>query len=246
LKEKRIPIDQLLIRLGFAEDLGKARVLILAGQVYADSRKVQKASERYFPRVPLEIKKGSAYVSRGGDKLAGALDFFRVKVQNKICLDIGASTGGFTDCLLQQGAKKIYAVDVGYGQFDWNLRQDPRVVLFEKSHFKHLECEKIPEKIDLLVMDVSFISLTQVLAHALEFLKKEGEMLILVKPQFELGPQEAQKGVVRSVALEEKAILKVSQKAESLGLKVSGVVKSVIRGPKGNQEYFLHLKNVLG
>ena len=239
---KKIRIDKLLTDRGLAPSREKAQALILAGVVFGNAQRVDKASETFEADAPIEVKgEDHPFVSRGGVKLAGALDHFQIEVKDKVCLDVGASTGGFTDCLLQRGAKKVFAVDVGYGQFHYKLRGDPRVVLFEKVNFRNFEAEKIPEKMDLIVIDVSFISLSKILPSALPFLRKEGKILALVKPQFELDPSEAKKGVVRSEDLQRKAVLKIDAVAKKLGLQVLGEVKSSLKGPKGNQEYFLFI-----
>ncbi len=236
-------IDKLLTDLGLAPSREKAQALIMAGVVYANSQKVSKPSETYPPQTMIEVKgEDHPYVSRGGVKLAGALDHFQVQVEGKTCLDIGASTGGFTDCLLKRGAKKVYAVDVGYGQFHWKLRQDPRVELLERTNFRHLKTEKIPEKIEFVVGDVSFISLDKILPNLLGFLAKKSAAMILVKPQFELGPKEVKKGVVHSEELRQKAIAKITHEAERLEFTVIGGINSQISGPKGNLEYFLYLE----
>jgi 23S rRNA (cytidine1920-2'-O)/16S rRNA (cytidine1409-2'-O)-methyltransferase len=241
---KKIRIDKLLADRGLAPSREKAQALILAGVVFVNSRRVEKASETFEEDTPVEMKgEDHPYVSRGGVKLKGALEAFQISVKDKTCLDIGASTGGFTDCLLQEGAKQVYAVDVGYGQFHYRLREDPRVVLFERANFRQWDHESLHGRVDLIVIDVSFISLTKILPRTLPFLRKGGELLTLVKPQFELSPAEAKKGVVRSEVLQKKAVLKIDAEAKRLGLRVLGEAKSVLKGPQGNQEYFLHLKS---
>ncbi|MFO1518226.1 MAG: TlyA family RNA methyltransferase [bacterium] len=244
MTSRKIRIDKILMDRGLAPSREKAQALILAGVVFAGSRRVEKPSETYLPDAEVEVKgEDHPFVSRGGVKLAGALDHFPIAVQGKICLDVGASTGGFTDCLLQRGAKKVYAVDVGYGQFHWKLRQDPRVVLKERSNFRYLEKEAIPEPVDLAVIDVSFISLAKILPPLLAFLPEGAQVLAMVKPQFELSPQEVKKGVVRSEELQQKAVTAIESEAKALGFRVFGSVKSSILGPKGNQEYFLWLES---
>jgi len=244
LSSKKIRIDKIMTDRGLAPSREKAQALVMAGVVFVGDQRVAKPSEAYDDGVLLEIKgEDHPYVSRGGVKLRGALAAFGISVKDKICLDVGASTGGFTDCLLQGGAKKVYAVDVGYGQFHQRLREDARVTLFERVNFRHWEGAP-PEKVDLAVIDVSFISLTKILPKTLPFLRRKGEILALVKPQFELSPAEAKKGVVRSEALQRKAVLKIDAEAKNLGLEVLGEVKSNLQGPKGNQEYFLYLRNM--
>ncbi len=180
------------------------------------------------------------FVSRGGVKLAGALRAFQIDPRNCLCLDIGASTGGFTDCLLQNGARKVYAVDVGYGQLDAKLRSDPRVVVLEKTNARYLA--KLSEAFDLAVIDVSFISLAKILPAVIRQMAPGGWIVPLIKPQFELTPKEVKKGVVRDDALRRKAVDTVKQFAGSIGLKVLGEVDSVLAGPKGNREVFIHLQ----
>jgi len=182
------------------------------------------------------------FVSRGGEKLAAALDHFQVNVQDKVAIDVGASTGGFTHCLLTYGARRVYAVDVGFGQLDPSLRNDPRVTVLERRNIRYLEREEVPEPADLITLDLSFISLTLVLPKILEFLKPGGEILALVKPQFEVGKGQVGKGgVVRDPKLQQEAVAKVARTAEKLGLKVSPAFPSPLKGPKGNQEYFLYV-----
>jgi 23S rRNA (cytidine1920-2'-O)/16S rRNA (cytidine1409-2'-O)-methyltransferase len=182
------------------------------------------------------------FVSRGGEKLAAALEHFRVKVKDKTALDVGASTGGFTHCLLTYGARRVYAVDVGFGQLDPSLRNDPRVTVLERRNIRYLEREEIPEPVDLATMDLSFISLTLVFPKILEFLKPGSEILALVKPQFEVGKGQVGKGgVVRDPRLQQEAVAKVARAAQNLDLKVSPAFPSPLKGPKGNQEYFLYL-----
>lgn len=233
--------DILLVEKGLAASREKAQALILSGQVYSGDLPIRKAGQPLADESPLEVRNQLPYVSRGGVKLEGALDHFNLIPETQVCLDVGCSTGGFTDCLLKRGAKRVYAIDVGHGQFDWGLRNDPRVVLMEKTNFRHLEAVQIPEKIDLAVVDVSFISLEHILPKLKEFLFDDGRALVMVKPQFELSPSEVKKGVVRSEALQEKAVQKIRDKAGQEGYRVDGVSKARIQGPKGNQEYFLYL-----
>lgn len=233
--------DVLLVQKNLASSREKAQALILAGQVCAGETTVKKPGQILDEAVTLKVQEGLPFVSRGGSKLAPALDEFGVVAKNRICLDVGCSTGGFTDCLLQRGASRIYAVDVGYGQFDWKLRNDSRVVLLEKTNFRHLDPSKIPEKVNLAVVDVSFISLTHILPRLGLFFLEKAEALVLIKPQFELSPAEVSKGVVRSEALRQKAIQKIVSCAEKEGFGIGGCRPAFLRGPKGNQEYFLHL-----
>jgi 23S rRNA (cytidine1920-2'-O)/16S rRNA (cytidine1409-2'-O)-methyltransferase len=243
MAQKKERIDKLLVKKGLAPTREKAQALIMAGLVYANGQKVTKAGERFPEDVAVELKGQMKYVSRGGYKLEKALNSFNLNVENLVCLDIGASTGGFTDCLLQRGAKKVYAVDVGTGQLDYKLRQNPKVVSYEKTDARHLTEEHIPEKVDLITVDVSFIPLEKVLPSAVRFLKDEGLIVALVKPQFELSPKDVKKGVVRSPEKRREAIEKVARFAtRELKLSVKDVTKSSPRGPKGNEEFFLLLQ----
>lgn len=235
---KKIRADLLLVSDGLVPSRHQAQALILAGRVFGKKR-IEKPGELVDPGTPLVVEKGDDFVSRGGVKLAGVLDQLKVDPRGKVCLDAGASTGGFTDCLLQRGAKKVYAVDVGYGQFHAKLRNDPRVVLMEKTNLRSLP--RLPELIDLITLDLSFISLTKVLSPLKLLLHPEGQILALVKPQFELSPKEVKKGVVRDEELRQKAMEKVKDYANTIGLKVAGGSESVLPGPKGNREIFLLL-----
>ncbi|MBL7685094.1 MAG: TlyA family RNA methyltransferase [Deltaproteobacteria bacterium] len=243
MKSVKHRIDQLLVQQGLAPSREKAQNLVLAGLVYVHEQRVQKSSESFSEDVSIQVKgQDHPFVSRGGLKLAGALKYFDIDVQGHVCIDVGASTGGFTDCLLQNGAQKIYSIDVGYGQFDWKLRQDSRVVLFEKTNFRNMNADQIPEKVDGAVIDVSFISLKLILPVLRTFLKPGAWVLPMVKPQFELSPQEVKKGVVQSEVLQQKAVASVQENALSLGYQLFGSIAADIKGPKGNQEYFLFLK----
>ncbi|HIC08983.1 MAG TPA: TlyA family RNA methyltransferase, partial [Aquificales bacterium] len=240
---KKERIDKLLVQKGLAPTREKAQALVMAGQVYVDGRKVEKAGERVSPDSRIEVKGGMKYVSRGGYKLEKALKTFGVNPEGWVCLDVGASTGGFTDCLLQHGAKRVYAVDVGTAQLDQKLRQDPRVVSYEKTDARNLTEEHIPEKVDLITVDVSFIPLEKVLPSVVPFLKEGGLIVALVKPQFELSPKDVKKGVVRDPSKRREAINKVAHFAvENLKLSLLGVTKSAPKGPKGNEEFLLLLK----
>jgi len=201
---------------------------------------VEKAGERLPVDARLEVRGRMRFVSRGGYKLEKALNTFGVEVKGKTCLDAGASTGGFTDCLLQRGAAKVYAVDVGTGQLDPKLRKDPRVVSYEKTDARSLTEEQIPEKVDLITIDVSFIPLEKVLPSLVRFLREGGEIIALIKPQFELTPKEVRKGVVKRREDRKKAVQKVVHFAtEELKLSVKGITKSAPRGPKGNEEFLV-------
>jgi 23S rRNA (cytidine1920-2'-O)/16S rRNA (cytidine1409-2'-O)-methyltransferase len=236
-------LDQLLVTRGLAKSRTQAQALILAGRVLVAGAAVAKAGMPVSEEAEIILKAPpSQFVSRGGEKLAAALTHFQVEPAGKVALDVGASTGGFTHCLLLNGARKVYAVDVGYGQLDASLRRDPRVVVLERVNIRLLPREAIPEAVDLITIDVSFISLNLVLPKIIEFLRPGGEMLPLVKPQFEVGKGQVGKGgVVRDVRLQLEAVQRVAKTAAALGLNVSPPFPSPLKGPKGNQEYFLHL-----
>lgn len=232
-----------MMQRGLAASRHAAQALILAGQVFSFERRIEKPGQLLAEEADLRVRERLPFVSRGGLKLAHALKEFSVDPAGLVCLDVGASTGGFTDCLLQSGARRVYAVDVGYGQFHAKLRGDPRVVLIEKTNFRYIDPALIPEQMDLAVIDVAFISLSKILPKAREFLKRDGRIVALVKPQFELGPKDVKKGVVRSEALRERAVEKVETEAKALSLKPSGRAWSPVEGPKGNRECLILLKN---
>jgi len=235
-------LDQLLVARGLARSRAQAQALILAGRVQVEGLPAPKAGTLVPDTARISLTEVSPFVSRGGEKLAGALDHFYLSPAGKVALDTGASTGGFTHCLLARGAKKVYAVDVGYGQLDAKLRRDPRVVVLERVNIRRLPPAAIPEPIDLATLDLSFISLTLVLPKIMEFLAPRGEILALVKPQFEVGKGQVGKGgVVRDPRLQQEAVQKVAAAATALGFQVSPAFPSPLRGPKGNQEYFLYL-----
>ncbi len=235
-------LDQLLVARGLAASRAQAQALILAGRVLVEGSPAAKAGTLVPEAAILTLKEAPRFVSRGGEKLAAALKHFRVSPAGKVALDAGASTGGFTQVLLLGGAAKVYAVDVGYGQLDASLRADPRVVSLERQNLRLLPREAVPEPLDLITLDLSFISLTLVLPRLLEFLRPGGEVLALVKPQFEVGKGKVGKGgVVRDPALQREAVAKVTAAARALGFAVSPAFASPLKGPKGNQEYFLHL-----
>ncbi len=244
MKSRRVRIDKLLTDQGHAPSRERAQSYIIAGLVYVDGKPVKKASETFFPEIKIELKGADhPYVSRGGVKLEGALKDFSLEVAGFICLDIGASSGGFTDCLLQRGAKKVYAIDVGYGQLAWKLRQDSRVVVKEKTHVKDLKKEDFKERIDLIVIDVSFISLLKVIPFILKILNSSPHVLALIKPQFEAGRQEVPSGgVIKNEAQRKKIVDKVCEALRGLSLEIIGLYPSKIKGGEGNQEYFVLLK----
>lgn len=236
-------LDVLLVNRGLAPSREKAKAFIMEGKVFVKNQREDKAGSMFPEDAAIEIH-GSPlkYVSRGGLKLEKAIRCFEIFLQDKICMDIGASTGGFTDCMLQNGAKKVYAVDVGYGQFDWNLRQDPRVACMEKTNIRYVEPEDIPDALDFASVDVSFISLDKVLGPVSRLLSDTGEMVCLIKPQFEAGKGKVgKKGVVRDMAVQKEVIEKVICCAEEMGFLVQGLEFSPIKGPKGNIEYLIYL-----
>src|SRR6266481_2231629 len=236
---KKIRLDQLLVARVFFTSREQARRAILAGNVSVGTRTAAKASEPLDEQTVIAVKPTQKYVGRGALKLEPALDYFDIQLQGKTALDIGASTGGFTDCILQRGANKVYAVDVGYGQLDWKLRNDPRVTVLEKVNARFLSREHIPELVDLCVIDVSFISLTLILPNAFDLITSTGVILALIKPQFELQRSEVGKGgIVRDQDLHQKAQDKIVAFVTGLGHVVSGIVPSAIKGADGNQEFF--------
>lgn len=236
-------LDQLLVTQGLAKSRAQAQALIMAGRVLVAGVPVTKAGAPVPEDARITLKAPALqFVSRGGEKLAAALAHFKVNPAGKVALDAGASTGGFTHVLLLGGAAKVYAVDVGYGQLDASLRQDPRVVVRERRNLRLLPREDVPEPVDLITLDLSFISLTLILPKIREFLRPGGEVLALVKPQFEVGKGQVGKGgVVRDPARQQAAVARVAAAAAALSFQVSPAFPSPLRGPKGNQEYFLYL-----
>ena len=236
-------IDVLLVEKGFFPSREKARAAIMAGQVLTDRQRIDKAGAQVEEGVHIEIKGDvMPYVSRGGLKLEKAMALFDFHLQDAVCMDIGASTGGFTDCMLQNGAAKVYAVDVGYGQLDWKLRNDPRVVVMERTNIRHVTADDIGEALDFISIDVSFISLKLVLPVAKSLLGPQGKLVALIKPQFEAGRQQVGKnGVVREAAIHAQVIRQVVDFAQSLDFFPAGLSFSPIRGPKGNMEFLLSL-----
>lgn len=238
-----VRLDRLLVDRGLAPSRERAQRLVLAGAVLVDERPATKPAAVVAPDAALRLRTpASAYVSRGGEKLAGALDAFGLDVTGRMALDVGASTGGFTDCLLRRGARRVLAVDVGYGQLAWTLRQDARVVVLERVNARHLEPAMLPEAPDLAAIDVSFISLALVLPAVARVLRPGGDVIALVKPQFEAGRGQVGKGgVVRDPAVREATVTSVRTAAEALGFLVRAQAESVLAGPKGNREVFLWL-----
>lgn len=252
-------LDRILVSRGLVKSREMAKALIMEGKIFVDGERQTKAGTLVRETSEILLKEtGIPYVSRGGLKLEAAIDFFHVDVRDKVFMDVGSSTGGFTDCLLQRGAKKVYCIDVGYGQLAWSLRKDPRVVLLERTNIRYLDDvvtgqesrdrsqefeDLIKRTIDMATVDVSFISLTKVIPTVLKFLKEEGEILALVKPQFEVGKGEVGKGgVVREEEKRLQAVKSVQEDLEKLGLKTVGVFQSPVPGQKGNIEYFLYMR----
>ena len=236
-------LDRLLVERGLAPSRERAQRLVMAGEVLVDEHVVSKPGTEVRDDAAIRVRTPpSAYVSRGGEKLAGALDAFGLDVAGRVVVDVGASTGGFTDVCLRRGARRVIAVDVGYGQLAWTLRQDARVTVLERQNARHLTPELVPEPPDLAVIDVSFISLTLVLPAVASVLAPAAEVVAMVKPQFEVGKGEVGKGgVVRDPAKRAEAVARVRAAAEALGFTVAGEADAVIAGPKGNQETFLRL-----
>ena len=241
--KKKARIDQTLVERGFFEGRERAQRAIMAGEVRVGSHVFAKSAELVDTDAPISVSPPPQFASRGALKIGGALDFFGIEVEGKVALDIGASTGGFTDCLLQRGAAKVFAVDVGHGQLAWKLRKDPRVVAIEKVNARFLSREQIPESVDLCVIDVSFISLTLILPRAVELVTENGVILALIKPQFELQRKDVGRGgIVRDAALHGKAQQKIVKFVEEAKFRVVGVVPSIITGTDGNQEFFICIR----
>ena len=233
-------LDRVMVQRGLVESREKAQALIMAGEVLVDGRKAQKSGESVPSTSSIELLARPRFVGRGGIKLQAALEHFKLDPTGLVCLDVGASTGGFTDCLLQNGAARVHAVDVGHGQFDWRLRNDARVVVYEGVNARHLAKEQIGEPVDLAVCDVSFISVTLILPAIEPILKPEGQMIVLVKPQFEAGREQVGKGgIVRDPAVQQAACDRVAAAVEALGFRWA-TIDSPIPGAEGNREILLH------
>lgn len=237
-------LDILVTERGLVESREKAKTLIMAGQVYVDGQKADKPGDTFSEDAAVEVRgKGLPYVSRGGLKLEKAMREFGLQLQGRTCMDIGASTGGFTDCMLQNGAQRVYSVDVGYGQLAWSLRTDPRVVNLERTNARYLTREQVPEEIDFFSVDVSFISLTLILPAVRPLLAEHGQAMCLIKPQFEAGREKVgKKGVVRDKAVHEEVIEKIRSFALENGFSVLGLTFSPVKGPEGNIEYLIYLE----
>ena len=242
---KKVRLDQLVYEQGLTESRERAKTTIMSGLVFVNGQRVDKPGTAVSPDAKIEVR-GDAlpFVSRGGFKLDKALRVFPIDPDGMVCIDCGASTGGFTDVLLQHGAKRVYAVDVGYGQLAWKLRNDPRVVNLERTNLRYITAEQIPEPIDLAVMDVSFISIKLILPSVKALLKENADLVCLIKPQFEAGREDVgKKGVVRDSEVHARVIRDILSFVPQIGLSAVGLDYSPIRGPEGNIEYICHLKN---
>ncbi len=238
----KIRLDQFLADNNLCESREKAKAAIMAGQVYVNGQKASKAGDTVKPEDKIEVRGGMEFVSRGGYKLKKAMQVFPITLEGKICMDIGASTGGFTDCMLKNGAVKVYCVDVGYGQLAWKLRSDERVVNLERTNVRYVTREQIPDAADFASIDVSFISLKLVLPNVFELLGEEGECVCLIKPQFEAGKEKVgKKGVVREKSTHVEVVSQTVEFAKTVGFHVLGLDYSPIKGPEGNIEYLMYI-----
>lgn len=237
-------LDVMLVEQGLAESREKAKAIIMSGIVYVDGEKEDKAGSTFAETASIEVRgKTLKYVSRGGLKLEKAMQVFPIELEGKVCMDVGASTGGFTDCMLQNGAVKVYSVDVGYGQLAWKLREDERVICMEKTNIRYVKPEDIDDKIEFASVDVSFISLSKVLPPLRNLLKEDAEVVCLIKPQFEAGREKVgKKGVVRDKSVHVEVIENVSCFALTSGFEILGLDFSPVKGPEGNIEYLIHLR----
>lgn len=243
MAKSKFRLDVLLVQKGLVESREKAKALIMAGKVYSTSNRLDKPGMMIEEHTELIVKgQLHPYVSRGGLKLAKAIETFKLDFNNMVVADVGASTGGFTDCALQNGASRVYSIDVGYGQLDWKLRSDARVIVLERTNARHLEAKSLPEQVDWVVCDVSFISVSKIFPAMLNILKEDGQVLVLIKPQFEAGPENVGKnGVVKDKTVHRNVIEKVLTTAENQGFTVLGLSYSPIRGPEGNIEFLCWL-----
>jgi 23S rRNA (cytidine1920-2'-O)/16S rRNA (cytidine1409-2'-O)-methyltransferase len=237
-------LDVLIFEKNLVESRSKAQALVMEGKVFVDGEKITKAGTQVNEDAVIEIEKQNPYVSRGGLKLESVLNLFEIDFTDKICIDIGASTGGFTDCMLQHGAKKVYAVDVGTAQLHYKLRNDNRVVNIENVNFRYFDKTLLKDKIDIVTIDVSFISLDKILPMVNEIVTNESLVIAMVKPQFELEPSEVKKGVVKDELLRQKAIDKIKNFAVGLGFEILKEQDSAVKGPKGNLEHFVLFKKL--
>ena len=236
-------LDVLIVKRGLADSREKAKAVIMSGNVFVEGQREDKAGTSFDDKAEIVVKETLAYVSRGGLKLEKAMKEFGMDLNHKICMDVGASTGGFTDCMLMNGARNVYAVDVGHGQLAWKLRNDERVVCMEKTNIRYVTPKDLEEKVDFVSIDVSFISLQKVLPPVKELMREQGEMVCLIKPQFEAGREKVgKKGVVREPKIHEEVIRKIIDFADHIGFDVLHLDFSPIKGPEGNIEYLLHLR----
>lgn len=237
--KNKVRLDAALVMRGFFASREKAKAAIMSGSVYVDGMRVDKSGTRVSADASIEVKGNPIpYVSRGGLKLDKAITEFELDVSDKVCVDVGASTGGFTDCLLSHGARKVYAIDVGYGQLAWCLRNDPRVVCMERTNIRHVTLEDVGESVDIITVDTSFISVTKFLTNLVNLLKDDGELVILIKPQFEAGREKVGvKGVVRDPLVHVDVIKQIAEYAREVGLVLTKLAYSPITGPEGNIEY---------
>jgi 23S rRNA (cytidine1920-2'-O)/16S rRNA (cytidine1409-2'-O)-methyltransferase len=236
-------VDQLLVEKGLVETRARAQALILSGRVYSGETRIEKSGTRLDPETPLSIRETLPYVSRGGLKLHAALERFGIDPGGARCLDVGASTGGFTDCLLQSGAAEVFAVDVGYGQLDWKLRNDERVTVLERTNFRIIDDDALPHDLNLAVVDVSFISLRLILPRLGTFLKIGSPIVVLIKPQFEAGREKVGKGgVIRDPAVREEVVNNILEAADGEGFTPRGIMESPIKGASGNVEFLAYLE----
>lgn len=242
MSESKERLDILLVQKGIFPSRERARASIMAGEIFVDGMRIDKCGEKVKKELPIEFKGNSLpYVSRGGLKLEKAIKSFNIRLQDNVCLDIGASTGGFTDCMLQNSASKVFAIDVGYGQFAWKLRIDPRVVCMERTNVRYVKEQDIGEHCDFASIDVSFISLTKVIPAVIDLLNEDGSVVALIKPQFEAGREKVgKKGVVKESSTHEEVIVKIANFVENLNLKIKGIDFSPIKGPEGNIEYLIY------
>ena len=245
MKEEKERLDVLLVKRGLAESREKAKAVIMAGEVFVDNQREDKAGQTFPVTAAIEVRgRKMKYVSRGGYKLERAMESFPISLEDKICMDVGSSTGGFTDCMLQNGANYVYAIDVGTNQLAWKLRQDERVKSMERTNIRYVTPEDIGEAVDFVSIDVAFISLTKVLTPVKALMKEHGQIVCLIKPQFEAGREKVgKKGVVRDKKVHEEVIEMVMNYALGLGFHILGLDHSPIRGPEGNIEYLLYMEN---
>lgn len=245
MKEQKERLDVLLVSQGLAPSREKAKAVIMAGEVFVDNQREDKAGQMFPITAKIEVRgKKMKYVSRGGFKLERAMEAFPIQLEQCVCMDVGSSTGGFTDCMLQNGAKYVYAIDVGTNQLAWTLRQDERVCSMEKTNIRYVTPDDIGEAVDFVSIDVAFISLTKVLTPVKALMKEQGQIVCLIKPQFEAGREKVgKKGVVRDKNVHEEVIELVMNYALGLGFHILGLDHSPIRGPEGNIEYLLYMEN---